>query len=94
MDGKVLIASNTGSQLPAYAYGASKVIWIVGTQKIVNDLEDGMKRIYEYTLPLESERAQKAYGVAGSAVSKLLIVNQEVTPGRITIIFVPENIGY
>ena len=93
-DGKVMIASNTGSQLPAYAYGAVHVIWVVGTQKIVENLDDGMKRIYEYTLPLESARAHIAYGVAASAVNKMLIVNKEVTPGRITIVFVPENIGF
>ena len=68
-DGHILIASNTGSQLPAYAYGSAHVIWVVGTQKIVASTEEGMKRIYEYTLPLESERAKKAYGVAGSAVT-------------------------
>ncbi len=98
MDGKVLIASNTGSQLPAYAYGAGKVIWVVGTQKIATDLDDGMKRVYDYVLPLEATRARKAYGIPenrpGSFVSKLLIVNKEITPGRITIVFVPENIGY
>ncbi len=30
--GSALIASRGGSQLPAYAAGAGKVIWIVGTQ--------------------------------------------------------------
>ncbi len=93
-DGKVVIASNTGSQIPAYVYTADHVIWVVGTQKIVKDLDDAMKRIYEYVLPLESERAKKAYGVSGSFVSKILIVNKEVTPGRIKVVFVPENIGY
>ena len=36
-DGKVLIASNTGSQLPAYSFAAEHVIWAVGTQKITKD---------------------------------------------------------
>jgi acyl-CoA hydrolase len=94
MDGKLMIASNTGSQLPSYAYSAAKVIWVVGTQKIVKDLEDGTKRIYDYVLPLESERAKKAYGAPGSFVSKLLIINKEVVPGRLTVVFVPENIGF
>lgn len=92
-DGKVLIASATGSQLPAYAYGAEKVIWVVGAQKIVSDLEQGMKRINEYTLPLENERAKKVYGV-GSAVNKLLIINKEATPKRITLIFVKKILGF
>jgi L-lactate utilization protein LutC len=92
-DGVVMIASNSGSQLPAYSYGADHVIWVVGAQKLVKDLDEGFKRIYEHTLPLESERAKKAYGVDGSFVSKVLIFNKE--PARnITIILVNEVLGY
>ena len=93
-NGEVLVASNSGSQLPAYAYGSDKVIWIVGTQKIVKNLEDGKKRIYKYVLPLESERAKKAYGVAGSFVSKLLVFNREASAGRISMILVGEVLGF
>ncbi len=94
-DGHVLIASNTGSQLGAYAYGALNVIWVVGTQKLVKDTEEGLKRIYEYVLPLESDRANKAYNIStGSFVSKLLIINKEIKPGRITLIFVGEKLGF
>jgi len=96
-DGKVLIASNTGSQLPAYAYGSVHVIWVVGTQKIVKDLDEGIKRIYDYVLPLESVRLNKAYNMnTGSFVSKLLIFNREspFTPNRTHIIFVHEVLGF
>jgi hypothetical protein len=93
-DGTLMIGSNSGSQLPGYAYGASHVIWIVGTQKIVKDLDEGMKRIYEHVLPLESERARIAYGVDGSFVSKLLIINRENNKNRINLIFVKEALGY
>jgi len=93
-DGKVLVASNTGSQLPAYAYASDHVIWVIGTQKIAEDLDEGIKRIYEYVLPLESERAQKAYGMPHSNVSKLLIFNKEIKPGRITAIFVNKALGF
>lgn len=93
-DGTVLVASNTGSQLPAYVYGASHVVWVVGAQKIVMDEEAAKQRLYEYTLPLESERARKAYGVDGSFVSKLLTIYRESSPGRIHIIFVPEVVGF
>lgn len=91
--GEVVIASNTGSQLPAYAYGSSHVIWVVGAQKIVKNLDQAMKRVYEYVLPLENERAQKAYG-QGSNVSKMLIVNKEIQPYRITIVIVKEKLGF
>ena len=92
-DGKVVVASATGSQLPAYAYGSLHVLWIVGAQKIVKDMNEATKRVYEYVLPLESERAMKAYGM-GSNVNKELIFNKEVTPGRITMIIVKEKIGF
>ncbi|OGH48351.1 MAG: hypothetical protein A3G66_03935 [Candidatus Levybacteria bacterium RIFCSPLOWO2_12_FULL_39_17] len=93
-DGYVLIASNTGSQLPAYSFGALHVIWVVGAQKIVKNTDEGIKRIYEHSLPLESERAKKAYGVPGSAVNKVLIINKEVQPGRIKLILVKEKLGF
>lgn len=92
--GEIVIASNTGSQIPAYAYGSPRVIWVVGTQKIVKDMNTAMQRVYEYVLPLESERAHKAYGVTGSNVSKILILNKEIIPKRITLVLVKENIGF
>jgi len=30
-DGKVIIVSATGSQLPAYSYGSGNVVWVVGS---------------------------------------------------------------
>ena len=94
-DGKVIIASNTGSQLPAYAYGASHVIWVAGTQKVVKNVDEGIRRIYEYILPLEFKRANKAYNITtGSFVSKMLIINKEKVPGRLTLILVKEKLGF
>jgi len=91
--GEAIIASNTGSQIAAYASGAGKVIWVVGAQKIVENLDSGFKRINEYVLPLESERLKKLYGVQ-SNVSQLLIFSKAVDPTRITLIFVGESLGF
>src|SRR5439155_4029452 len=49
--GEVVVASASGSQLGPYASGAGKVIWAVGTQKIVPSLDEAMRRIREYALP-------------------------------------------
>ena len=92
-DGHVLIASNTGSQLGPYASGAGKVIWVVGAQKIVKDLEEGLRRIQEYTYPLEIEHMKQLYN-AGTGVNKVLIVNREIRPNRITMIIVKEEVGF
>ena len=48
---EILIASATGSQLGPAASGAGLVIWEVGTQKLVRTLEDGLRRVREYSLP-------------------------------------------
>jgi L-lactate utilization protein LutC len=94
--GTAMIASRTGSQLPAYAYGAGTVIWVVGAQKIVKDVEEGMKRINEYLVGKESERAIKAYGLPAefkTFPSKVLLFNREVQPGRVKVIIVDEAVG-
>jgi LUD domain len=92
-DGQVLIASNTGSQLGPYASGAGKIVWVVGAQKLVKDLDEGMRRIYEYDLPLETEHMRQLYNM-GTGVNKVLIVNREIRPNRITMIIVKEELGY
>jgi hypothetical protein len=92
-DGHVLIASNTGSQLGPYASGAGKVIWVVGAQKLVKDLNEGLNRIYDHILPLEDEHMRQLYKV-GTNVSKVLIVNREIRPNRITMIIVKEELGF
>lgn len=93
-DGKLLFASNTGSQIPVYSYTSPHVLLVVGTQKIVKDLDAGMKRIYEYVLPLESERLGKVYPGFKSNVSKILIINKEIRPDRLTLILVKEKLGF
>ncbi len=91
--GEIMIASAVGSQLGPAASGAGAVIWVVSTQKLVRTLEDGFRRIREHSLPLESERTQRVYGQA-SAINKLLIVNGEAYPGRITIVLVKQQLGF
>src|SRR3989338_6239184 len=92
-DGHLLIASNTGSQLSSEAYAGEKIIFVVGAQKIVKDTAEGLKRIYEYSFPLEDERARKAYGMP-SAVNKILIINKEAMPDRIFVFLVKEKLGF
>src|SRR3989440_10784942 len=91
--GSLLAASMSGSQLGPYASGAGRVIFVVGTQKIVPDLEQGLLRINEYAYRLEDARAQAAYGVR-SAVNKVLVINREIIPGRITVVLVDEVLGF
>jgi hypothetical protein len=92
-DGALLIASNTGSQLSASAYGSEHLIYVIGVQKIVKNLDDGLKRIYEYSLPMESKRMQAAHGV-DSDVKKILIIEKPNHMQDMQIIFINEDIGF
>jgi LUD domain len=85
--GSLLIASASGSQLGPLVSGAGQVILVIGAQKIVGDVETGMRRIYQYCYPLEDARARRAYGMPSG-------VNKVMTPGRITAIIVRERLGF
>jgi hypothetical protein len=92
-DGSMLIASASGSQLGPLVSGAANVILVVGGQKIVPDLETGLRRIREYCYPLEDERARRVYGVP-SGVNNILIINRVLVPQRVTAILVKEELGF
>jgi len=91
--GSLLAASMSGSQLGPYVSGAGRVVLVVGTQKIVRDIEEGLLRIHEYAYRLEDARAQAAYGIR-SGVNKVLVINREITPGRIIVVLVDEVLGF
>ncbi|KKK05169.1 LUD domain-containing protein [Micromonospora sp. HK10] len=91
--GSLVVASASGSQLPAYAGGAARAIWIVGAQKVVPDLDTALRRVEEHALPLESARAQAAYGQP-SAINRLLVLNAEPHPGRAVVLLLREAVGF
>ncbi len=92
-DGHIINASASGSQLAPYVFGAQNVIFVVGTQKIVKNLDEAMQRIKEYIFPLENERVKVAYGIPGSSINKILIQQKE-RPGRIKVILVKQKLGF
>ena len=91
-DGAVAIASASGSQLAAYAWGAPNVIFVAGVHKLVPTLEVAHERIVEHSLKLEEVRAQAAYG-QGSFVGKVLEIRQEM-PGRIHLVLIRQHVGF
>ncbi len=94
-DGQVVVASNSGSQLPAYIYTSPNVIWVVGTQKIVPDLDHALARVDGYVIPLEDAR-MKSTGAPGTALNKLLILKGEPAylNRSVRLIFVNERLGF
>jgi hypothetical protein len=91
-DGILVAASATASQLGPYASTAGKVIYVVGSQKVVPDLESALRRIREFVLPWEDAQVRKILP-SGSFVGKVLIVEREWLSGRTTVILVRQPIG-
>jgi len=90
--GEIIVGSGSGSQLGAYAYAAGHVILVIGHQKLVPDLGEGLRRVREYSLPREHARMQ-SLGHPGSMLTKTLIIHSDPT-SRITVILVPETLGF
>ncbi|GAA4250612.1 LUD domain-containing protein [Dactylosporangium darangshiense] len=91
-DGSLVIASASGSQLAAYAWGAPNVIFVAGAQKLVATLEAARERVHQHSLVLEDARAQAVYG-QHSYIGKVLELHQEL-PGRIHVILIRQVVGF
>jgi L-lactate utilization protein LutC len=94
--GELVVGSLTGSQLAPYAYSASNVIWVVGTQKITPTLETAIQRLREHVLPHEDKRMRESSGGRmGSGIGKMLIFEREAPflNRKVALLFVREKVG-
>jgi L-lactate utilization protein LutC len=93
--GETVVASASGSQIPSYAFTSKNVIWVAGAQKIVPSLEEGLRRVREYSLNLEIAR-MKSLGYPGSMIAKILIVEREpaMLGRKVSMILVNEKLGF
>ena len=60
---------------------------------MVPDLSTALRRVEDHAPPLESARAQVAYG-RPSAINRLLILNADPHPGRGTVLLLRQAIGF
>ncbi|CVK34425.1 lactate utilization protein [Methanoculleus bourgensis] len=91
--GEVVGCDKTGSRTGAWPHAAAHLILVSGANKVVPTLDDALRRCREYALPLEDQRARRVYGTP-SAIGKYVILAEEVSEGRITLVLVRERLGY
>ena len=91
--GEILACDASGSRVGAWPFAAGHLILVVGINKIVPTLEDGLNRIRNYAYLLENTRAMKAYGTP-SVIGKCVVLAHEKNEGRVTLILVKESLGY
>lgn len=90
--GQLVTASASGGQIGPYASTAKTLILVIGSQKIVPDLETALARIDQHVFPYEDARLREQLGV-GTKLTRILITERDFMPGRTTIILVREPVG-
>ena len=101
-DGKLINADGRGNRLAAFSYWPEHLLLIVGVNKIVENLEDGFKRVMEVAAVKNIDRInnkaiemgkEPKYNLENIA-NKFSWVKADDEKGRIIIILVDEELGY
>src|ERR1700674_3849950 len=90
--GQLVVVSASGSQTGAISAGAEALILVVGSQKIVPNLDAAFQRIQEHVFPYEDARLLEMLGIHTSW-TRTLILERDFTPGRTTVILVRDPVG-
>src|SRR5712692_791142 len=91
--GQLVVASASGSQIGPYASGAGTLILVVGSQKIVPDLDTAIRRITDHVQPYEDARLREQMGI-GTKLARILIVERDSSPGLTTVVLVRGPVGF
>ena len=93
--GELIIASASGSQIPAIAYTSKNLIFVVGAQKISGNYNEALERLRAHVVPLEDVR-MKSVGMGGTVLSKIFTFEREPEfMGRtVRMILVKEKLGF
>jgi len=107
LDGELINIDGTGNRVACLTYGPKNVIMIIGMNKVVNDVEDGIKRVRNFasppnTLRLGLKTPCSMTGRCGDCYGDTCICSQIVVTrrqsaamrGRIKVILVGESLGY
>ena len=107
LDGELINIDGTGNRVACLSYGPKNVIMIVGMNKVVNDVEDGVKRVRNFAsspnaLRLGLKTPCSITGRCGDCYGDTCICSQIVVTrrqsaamrGRIKVILVGESLGY
>lgn len=102
--GELIALDGFGNRVACLLFGPQKVLVVAGRNKIVDTLEDGIKRIKEYAAPIHAKRRgwDLPCTKTGTCVdcrdprricNKLAILQYERNRGRTTVILVGEDLG-
>lgn len=104
-EGELINTDGNGNRVAALIYGPDKVILIVGMNKLVSTVEDGINRIGDIAAPANGVRLNRQTPCAATGFchdcfspdcmcSQTVITRRCSIPDRIHIILVGETLGY
>jgi len=105
LDGKIVNLDGSGNRVAAMAFGPTKVILVVGMNKVVPDLDSAMARVKHYAAPVNVKRLKfknpcLETGLCADCNSPQRICNiwsiieGHMIKDRIHVKLVGENLGY
>ncbi|HET9469461.1 MAG TPA: lactate utilization protein [Usitatibacter sp.] len=107
LTGEIVNADGSGNRVAAYAFSAGRVFLVAGINKIVPDLASAMDRLRNHAAAAECRGLGKRTPCAITGrcdpyncdaperqCGKVLIIENEKIPGRITLVLVGQELGY
>ncbi len=107
LTGEIVNADGSGNRVAAYAFTAGKVFLVAGVNKIVPDFAAAMDRLRNRAAVGECRSLGKKTPCAVTGVcdnynchapdrqcGKVLVIENEKIPGRITLVMIGEALGY
>jgi len=107
MDGKLLNADGTGNRVAAMIFGPRKVIIVAGVNKIVKDVDEGLRRIRNVAAPMNAIRLglKSPCGLTGMCAEDrcepperlcniITIIERRPNETDTTVVVVGERLGY
>lgn len=99
--GELINADGSGNRVAAQIFGPKKLLIVTGKNKIVENVEEGFKRIKEIAIPKNIERINNVLMAAGKEPrytvenigNKFAYIDGDEV-GRTTIILVDEELGF
>jgi len=106
-DGKLVNIDGTGNRVAALFYGPKKVIIVSGANKIVEDVEAGIRRIKLWAAPFNCVRLNSDTPCARTGICKdsgctqptrvcneIAIIDGQREPDRMIVIIVGQELGF
>ena len=104
MDGELINIDGRGNRVCYLIYGPDSVIVVAGMNKVVTNVEDGIRRVRNVATPpncvrLNRETPCAKTGKCGECItdsicSQFVITRLSMIPGRIKVILVGQELGY